>query len=379
MHFYKHSFETASNAILCVDENQCIIAFNRQAEKIFGYTEAEIKGRPLHLLLPEKFKKAHENYVRDFARGDIDRKEMGGRNVLYGRKKNGDEFPAEISISKFMFNGKNYFLAIARDISEKIRLLQDLQQARDTAEVANKVKTNFLVNMSHEIRTPLNAIIGMTELVLDTVLDKEQFDFVNTIQAAANGLFSLVNDILDFSKIEAGKITLENSAFNLIQVAEEVVDMFGSISEEKDLELILNCDPNIPDSLYGDVIRLRHILINVVGNAVKFTHKGEITVTINFADRKSYSVGASDDVKLLFTVSDTGIGIPKEDVSKVFDKFSQVDSSLSRKYSGTGLGLHICEKLLHLMGGKIWLESQENVGTSVYFDHNFEIDKTHFF
>jgi len=376
-HFYKHSFETASNAILCVDESQCIIAFNRQAEKIFGYAESEITGRPLHLLLPEKFRKSHENYIKDFARGDIDTKEMGSRNVLYGRKKDGNEFPADISISRFVFDSRTYFLAIVRDISEKIRLQQELQQARDTAEAANKAKTDFLVNMSHEIRTPLNAIIGMAELVLDTNLDNEQVDFMKTIQAAANGLFSLVNDILDFSKIETGKMTLEKSAFNLMHVVEEIVDMFGPISEEKGLELILNCDPNIPGFLCGDALRLRQILINVVGNAVKFTHEGEIAVTIHFSDSESYNVGASDDVKLLFTVSDTGIGISKADIGKVFDKFSQVDSSLSRKYSGAGLGLPFCEKLLHLMGGKMWLESKESVGTSVYFDLDFEIDKTH--
>ena len=238
---------------------------------------------------------------------------------------------------------------------------QDLTRARDEALQAAKMKAEFLANMSHEIRTPLNGVIGMTTVLLDTPLSSEQQEFANTILTSANALLGVINDILDFSKIDAGKMELENVDFCLRGVVEETMDVLAFKAEEKDIELAFQIQPELPVQVAGDPIRLRQILMNLVGNAVKFTQQGEVVVTVSLMEE------LPEEFLIRFDVRDTGIGIPAEAVPYLFDSFSQVDASSTRKFGGTGLGLAISKQLTEMMGGQIGVESVLNEGSCFWF------------
>ena len=264
-------------------------------------------------------------------------------------------------------NGKVTGLAgISRDITRQVENEKELIMAQQEAETANKAKSSFLAMMSHEIRTPMNGVIGASSLLLGTELSEQQEEFVHTIQVSGENLLTIINDILDYSKIEAGKIDLEHISFNLRDCVENAFDLFVQAASQKNLELLCSVDPDVPDCFQGDPTRLRQVLVNLLGNAIKFTEEGEISVQVSVPLHDS----SNHRCQLEFAIRDTGIGISEEAQKRLFQSFTQADASDTRKYGGTGLGLAISKRLVELMEGEVWLESQEGEGSTFRFTVN---------
>jgi len=473
----------ADDAVIVADESQRIVLFNEGAERLFGHRAQAVAGQPLALLLPEDARQRHERHMREFARAERAARRMGERSEIHGRRADGTLFDAEASISHVELEGRTWFTAILRDVSDRrqaaarlqasearfrglaaaapvgifqadaegrltyvnerwseiagmgadeaagtgwlralhpgdrarvrqawreavagrrpfqlrFRFLRPdgsetwvmgsavadhdgggavnghigtvtditeshhqslaLERAKSEAEAAARAKSLFLANMSHEIRTPLNAVIGMTTLLLDTPMSEDQRDFARTIRASGETLLEIINDILDYSKADVGKLELEQRHFDLRQCVEESLDLVTPRALEKGLNLAYLIEDGTPEALVGDATRVRQVLVNLLSNAVKFTHQGEVFVAVD-GERID-----DESCRLRFAVKDTGIGIAAEHLPRLFQSFSQVDASTTRKYGGTGLGLAISQRLAALMGGGVEVQSEPGHGS----------------
>ena len=353
--------EAAQDGVVIMDDEGRITYWNRAAEKIFGYSRDEAMGKDLHeLLAPERYRQDHYRALPAFReRGEG--AAVGKTLELYALRKDGTEFPVELSLSAVRLKNRWTAVGIVRDVTERKKSEEDLQKAKREAEEASRAKSEFLASMSHEIRTPMNAIIGMADLLAETPLTADQEKYVSVLKNAGEHLLNLINEILDLSKVEAGRLDLEKAAFSLSDLVERTCEEMAVRSHGKGLELTCRIDPSLPAFVEGDPVRLKQVLVNLLGNALKFTERGGIHVEVCPAAGEGASSG---EATVLFVVRDTGIGIPREKQGLIFEKFTQVDSSTTRRYGGTGLGLAIVKNFVEAMGGTVTLESEEGKGST---------------
>jgi PAS domain S-box-containing protein len=342
---------SSDDAILGITLDGTVVSWNKAAEGMYGYSAEEIIGKPAFPLCPpERAGEIESTLAR------LRRQERVNPYVTVRMTK--DQRRIDVSVRASLVkdaSGKVTGAAvIARDITEQKRVQEAL-------EFASGIKQQFLDNMNHEIRTPLNGILGMTEFVLDSELTTEQGENLSLVKVSAESLLAAIDDILDFSQLEAGKLELEYIPFDFRESLGETMKMLGFRAQNKGLELVYEVDPAVPQELFGDPGRIRRIIYNLVGNAVKFTEEGEILLTVRLESQNS------DKIRLLFSVKDTGIGIPPEQRQNIFQPFTQADASTTRKYGGTGLGLPIVSSLVELMLGKVWFESEPGKGSTFYF------------
>ncbi|MEC9492061.1 sensor histidine kinase, partial [Flexistipes sp.] len=343
--------EAAPNAIIVFDEDGEILLANKQVKDIFRYTVAEIREKNLNDLIPERFHDKHEELCRDYLKNPVLR-EMGKGLEVLARRKDNSEFPAEISLNTYYSeNNETRVISVVQDITERHQAERE-RIKRKAAEDADRAKSVFVSNMSHEIRTPLNAIMGFAQILeRDPALTERQYEQVHTINRSGRHLLNLINDILDISKIESGQLTLHKNKFCLHTLLEDIEMMFRSRADGKGIQFLVDREENVPQNIIADEGKLRQILVNLIGNAVKFTKSGGVSLKVKAEEKDETGHEESKAVNLMFEVEDSGPGIPEEDMENIFDSFSQSQAGVEA--GGTGLGLPISKRLINLMGGSI--------------------------
>ena len=354
--YFEVLFQNNPVAVVTIDNDALVTSWNPAAEKLFGYTQEEALGKNVDDLVANRAD-LHEEAI-GYSKTGLDVDSEAFQVIAKRTRRDGSLVDVELSgVPIVVQNTKLGMYALYHDITE-------LEQARQEAINANEAKSSFLATMSHEIRTPMNAVIGMSGLLLDTPLDKEQRDYAETIRNSGDALLAIINDILDFSKIEAGKMDVEYQPFDLRECVESALDLTAGRAIEKGLDIAYIMDDDVPAGIKSDVTRLRQILINLLSNAVKFTDQGEVVLTVKKGKGKN---------EILFNVRDTGIGISESHMARLFQSFSQADSSTTRKFGGTGLGLAISKRLAEIMGGEMHAESR-GIGEGAAFTFSIKAE-----
>jgi PAS domain S-box-containing protein len=360
--FLNSLIENTPLGIVAISADDSVQMCNPAFENLFGYRQPEIVGESLAKMLSNAEMSTEITSSRS-------RLVQGRTTHIVTRRKRRDGSMVDVEAYSVPLGVEGHYtgaVVLYQDITERKQAEAALLRAKEVAEAANRAKSEFLANMSHEIRTPMNGVIGMTDLALDTDLSDEQREYLQMVKISADSLLTLINDILDFSKIEAGKLEVEKIDFSFRQIVDEAVKTLSPKALEKNLKLLWHAEAGIPQILRGDMGRLRQVLVNLVGNAVKFTERGEVVVRVEKEEENPAGV------VLHFQVRDTGIGVAKEKQGLIFEAFTQADGSATRKYGGTGLGLTITSRLVGLMGGKIWVESEPGAGSTFHFTSYFE-------
>ena len=352
-------FDKMSEGIITIDADGIIDTVNPAVETMFGHGPNELIGKNVSILIPPEERSRHDDYVRN-ADQHVNRIISGNRE-LRALRKDGSTFPLQLSVFATEIEGSRVFVGVCTDVTERKQYELSLRQAKEEAELASQAKSNFLATMSHEIRTPMNGVLGSAGLLLDMDLTDEQRVFATTIHDSGESLLQIINDILDFSKVEAGKVELEIVDFDLSSLLDGMVQLLAVKAHDKNIDLAIYIAPDVPLHLRGDPNRLQQVLMNLAGNAVKFTEQGGVIIEVKPGARQG------ELVDLRFEVRDTGPGIPQEKQEMLFDRFTQADSSTTRKYGGTGLGLAISKQIVSMMDGDVGVTSEEGAGSTFWF------------
>ncbi|MGE9292146.1 MAG: ATP-binding protein, partial [Puniceicoccales bacterium] len=348
------------------DLDRRITSWNPAAERIFGYSADEIVGQSFSWLV-------HEHFLS--SGNDIFTKLLSNAGGFSSTNENVTRNGRVITCEWYntpLMNEQGKIIGIAslvNDITDRIRYEEELKKSKEAADAANHSKDEFLAVMSHEIRTPMNSIIGFADLLREQAIDADQLESIDIIKANAYTLLELINNVLNYSRLDSGRVVLEHRDTDIPLLLSEVEEAMGIEASQKELQLSFEIEEHTPSLVKTDYLELRQILLNLIGNAIKFTAQGSIRVTVSAKPSNE----KSGHWTYIFAVRDTGVGIPRDKLSTLFKSFSQVDSSSTRKYGGTGLGLAICRKICHLLGGDIWAESHENRGTTFYFTIDGEV------
>jgi two-component system, sensor histidine kinase and response regulator len=358
---YRDLFENASEMVYTLDLDARVTSMNKAGEALTGL-HAGGRTSFFDLVVPGAREAAERMHAALIADGTLVKQEFELRSA------GGAVVVAEILERLVQRDGRPVGVhGTVRDITARKVAEVEMRRAREAAEAANRAKSQFLANMSHEIRTPMNGIVGMTELTLDTHLSSEQREYLQTVKSCADALLRLIDDVLDFSKIEAGKLSLDPVAFSVRETLEDIRKLFGLRAAEKDLALEFRVAPDVPERLVGDPDRLRQVLVNLLGNALKFTSQGRVALDVDLAP------GDSGPAGIRFAVTDTGIGIPAAKQRLIFSAFTQADGETTRRFGGTGLGLTISARLVQLMGGTLDVESEPGKGSRFFFTARFDV------
>jgi PAS domain S-box-containing protein len=359
-------FNSAADGIVTADGHGDILLFNKAAVNMFGYSAEQVIGKNFRCLIPTEIPDQHVGHMHDFFElSGI--KPMSDDRVFSGQRRSGAAFPLNIALTEIeTIDGNKQYIALLRDVSSQKEMERLIIETKESAENSSKLKSEFLATMSHEIRTPMNGVIGMQELLMRSDLDDNQRHLVEIARSSSKALMVIINEILDISKIESGKLELDCVTFDIRQLLSEYVDSMQVQAQNKQLALVINIDAMVPQFVRGDYGRLRQILSNVVGNAMKFTQKGEVAIKVELLP--AVHSATLDSLGLRFAISDTGIGIPQDQLKRIFKNFTQADASTTRHYGGTGLGLAIAKQLSQLMGGGITVKSTPGLGSTFTFE-----------